>query len=64
VETPNSGMRGRVCLITGGSSGIGKATALGLANMDATVIVLGRDSGRGEAAITEIKQRAATRRWT
>jgi retinol dehydrogenase 14 len=58
VETPNSGMRGRVCLITGGSSGIGKATALGLANMDATVIVLGRDSGRGEAAITEIKQKS------
>ena len=58
METPNSGMRGRVCLITGGSSGIGKATALGLANMDATVIVLGRDSGRGEAAITEIKQKS------
>jgi len=51
-------MRGKVCLVTGGSSGIGKATALGLANMGATVIVVGRDRSRGEAAVTEIKQKS------
>jgi retinol dehydrogenase 14 len=58
VESQISGMRGKVCLVTGGSSGIGKATALGLANMGATVIVVGRDRSRGEAAVTEIKQKS------
>jgi retinol dehydrogenase 14 len=58
VDTLNNGMRGRVCLITGGSSGIGKATALGLANLGATVIVVGRDLGRVEATVTEIKQKS------
>jgi len=51
-------MRGKVCLVTGGSAGIGKATALGLANMGATVIVVGRDRSRGEAGVTEIKQKS------
>ena len=58
MESQISGMRGKVCLVTGGSSGIGKATALGLANMGATVIVVGRDRSRGEAAVTEIKQKS------
>ncbi len=52
-------MREKVCLITGGNSGIGKATALGLANTGATVVVVSRDRGRGEAAIAEIKQKSA-----
>ncbi len=49
-------MGGKVCFITGGSSGIGKATALGLANMGATVVVVGRDRGRSEAAVMEIEE--------
>ncbi len=55
MESSNSSMGGKVCLITGGNSGIGKATALGLANMGATVVVVGRDRGRTEAAVTEIE---------
>ena len=58
MESQISGMRGKVCLVTGGSAGIGKATALGLANMGATVIVVGRDRSRGEAGVTEIKQKS------
>jgi NAD(P)-dependent dehydrogenase (short-subunit alcohol dehydrogenase family) len=45
-----------ICLITGATSGIGKATAMGLANMGASVVMVGRDRGRGEAAMAEIKE--------
>lgn len=48
-------MTGRVCLITGGNSGIGKATALGLARLDATVVIVSRDKDKGEAALLEIR---------
>ncbi len=48
-------MRGKVCLVTGSTSGIGKATARSLARLGATVIVHGRDQRRGEAAIAEIR---------
>ena len=47
-------MRGKVCIITGANSGIGKATALGLAKLDAHVIMLCRDKSRGEEALTDI----------
>lgn len=47
-------MDGKVALVTGASSGIGKATALGLARMGATVVLACRDSERGEAARREI----------
>jgi NAD(P)-dependent dehydrogenase (short-subunit alcohol dehydrogenase family) len=52
-------MDGKVCLITGATSGIGKATAMGLANMGASVVMVGRDQGRGEAALAEIKEKSA-----
>jgi len=45
-------------LITGATSGIGKATAMGLANMGASVVMVGRDRGRGEAAMAEIKEKS------
>ena len=43
-------MKDRVCLITGASSGIGYASALELARMGATVVMVNRDSRRGEKA--------------
>ena len=49
----------KVCLITGATSGIGKATAMGLADMGASVVMVGRDRGRGEAALAEIKEKSA-----
>jgi NAD(P)-dependent dehydrogenase (short-subunit alcohol dehydrogenase family) len=48
-------MNGKACMITGASSGIGKATALGLAKMGATVVMVCRNRGRGEAAMAEIR---------
>jgi retinol dehydrogenase 14 len=48
-------MAGRTVLVTGGSGGIGKATALGLATMGAHLAITGRDRGRTEDAAREIR---------
>src|SRR5215207_2677738 len=53
------GMGEEVCLITGAASGIGEATAMGLASMGASVVMVGRDRGRGEAAMAEIRGKSA-----
>ena len=58
-EKHGGGMGEKVCLITGATSGIGKATAMGLANMGASVVMVGRDRGRGDAAMAEIKEKSA-----
>jgi retinol dehydrogenase-14 len=55
LNNPNGGMGGKTALITGGTSGIGKATAVALAAMGADVVVVGRNRERGEAAVAEIK---------
>jgi retinol dehydrogenase-14 len=55
-QTPARPMAGRTVLVTGGTGGIGRATALGLAAMGAQVAIVGRDSGRTEAAAREIRE--------
>ena len=47
-------MKGKICIVTGSNSGIGKETALSLAAMDATVVMVVRDQERGEKARSEI----------
>jgi len=51
-------MHGKVCIVTGANSGIGKATALGLAQLDATVVMVCRDKVKGEEAQNEIKEKS------
>jgi len=46
----SSPMHGRVCLVTGGSSGVGLSVARGLALQGATLILLARDAERGMKA--------------
>ncbi len=47
-------MAGKLCVVTGANSGIGKATALGLAKLGAHVIMVCRSEQRGAAAQREI----------
>ena len=48
-------MAGRTALITGSTSGIGKATAKALAAQGVHVVVSGRDADRGRAVVDEIR---------
>jgi retinol dehydrogenase 14 len=48
-------MAGKVVLITGGTGGIGKATAIGLATLGARVGITGRDLARAEQAAADIR---------
>jgi NAD(P)-dependent dehydrogenase (short-subunit alcohol dehydrogenase family) len=48
-------LTGSVALITGATSGIGRATAIALANRGAYVLAAGRDAQRGEAVVTQIR---------
>lgn len=54
-------MKGKVCIITGANSGIGKATAIGLAKMGATIVMVCRNKERGERAQKEIIQSIGNR---
>lgn len=49
-----AGFSGRVALVTGGSSGIGRATALGFAREGASVVVASRGEERGAAVVAEL----------
>ncbi|KAJ4808685.1 NAD(P)-binding Rossmann-fold superfamily protein [Rhynchospora pubera] len=48
-------MEGKNCIVTGANSGIGYATAEGLASRGATVYMICRNKERGEAAQSQIQ---------
>jgi NAD(P)-dependent dehydrogenase (short-subunit alcohol dehydrogenase family) len=56
-------LEGKVALVTGATSGIGKAAAIQLAAQGATVIVHGRDASRGAAVVTEIETSGGSARF-
>jgi len=54
MKPMNASMTGKTVLITGGTGGIGRAAAIGLASMDARVGITGRDRARAERAAAAI----------
>lgn len=51
-------MRNKICLVTGGTSGIGRVAAIELARQGAGVIITGRDEARGGETLAAIKEAA------
>ena len=56
-------LEGKVALVTGATSGIGRAAAVQLAAQGATVIVHGRDASRGVAVVAEIENAGGSARF-
>jgi retinol dehydrogenase-14 len=54
-QIPSGPLAGKTVLVTGGTGGIGRATALGLATMGANLGITGRDRERTERAAREIR---------
>jgi NAD(P)-dependent dehydrogenase (short-subunit alcohol dehydrogenase family) len=54
-EKLNDAMNGKICLVTGATSGIGKATAQALAQMGATVVLVGRSAPKTTQLVEEIR---------
>src|SRR5262245_38526557 len=58
-DTARSGsMTGKQVLVTGANTGIGKWTAIGLAELGATVVIHSRSGEKGRAAREEIQRRS------
>ena len=56
-------LEGQTALVTGSTSGIGKATATALAELGASVIVTGRDAERGARVVKEIEADGGSARF-
>jgi NAD(P)-dependent dehydrogenase (short-subunit alcohol dehydrogenase family) len=61
---PAADLTGKIALVTGASAGIGLEACVELARMGATVVMVARDRGRGEAALEEVRRRSGSDRTT
>jgi len=57
---PPASMSGKICVVTGANSGIGRETALGLAQMGARVVMVCRNADKGKAALQEIRRQSGS----
>ena len=51
----NASLQNKVAVVTGGTSGIGRAAALALAKAEAKVVVAGRRESEGQAVVHGIE---------
>jgi NAD(P)-dependent dehydrogenase (short-subunit alcohol dehydrogenase family) len=63
ATTTAADLSGQIALVTGATSGIGKAAAVKLAEHGATVLVHGRDAGRGAQVVDHIQKAGASARF-
>jgi NAD(P)-dependent dehydrogenase (short-subunit alcohol dehydrogenase family) len=56
-ESSAAHLSGKICLITGATGGIGKQTALKLAQMGAVVVIVGRNPQKTARVVEEIKKK-------
>ena len=50
-------LEGKIAIVTGANSGMGKATVAALADMGATVIMMCRDKKRGRDAFLDLRKK-------
>ena len=55
MDLQQHGLKGKTCLVTGATSGIGRVTALALAAKGAELIVVGRNHQKAEDTIRRIR---------
>ena len=60
MAIPAADLRGKHCMITGASSGLGRITALELARMGAALTLICRDRTRGAKVVEEIRQQTGS----
>lgn len=63
MTTNQKELQGAIALVTGSTSGIGKATASTLAQLGASVVVTGRNAERGAAVVREIEAQGGSARF-
>ena len=51
-------MDGKICVVTGATSGIGKEAAIQLAALGATVALIGRNPDKGRSAVEDVRTKA------
>ncbi len=56
MENSDKPMKGKICMVTGATSGIGEVTARALAQQGAMVIIVGRNPEKGATTVGQIKQ--------
>ena len=52
-------MKGKICLITGATSGLGKAAALQLAELGANLVLVGRSQERTTATVEQVRRQTS-----
>lgn len=62
MQRENKILRGKVCLVSGATGGLGQAAALGLARMGASIIIIGRNPEKIEATLSLLREETGNNR--